>query len=63
MFKVNNKDINGVILVSSLSTYFTPSFSVFIVDFGQVDAGWEAFFLAGNIIGGSNFCKFLTRHK
>ena len=65
MFKVNNKDINGVVLVSLLLTFniFHTLFSVFIVDFEQVGAGWEALFLAGKIIVGFHFCKFLTRHK
>ena len=61
MFKVNNKDINGVVLMSLLLTFnIFHMFSVFIE---QVDAGWEALFLAGKIIVGSHFCKFLTRHK
>ena len=64
MFKVNNKDINGVVLMSLLLTFnIFHMFSVFIVNFEQVDAGWEALFLAGKIIVGSHFCKFLTRHK
>ena len=46
MFKVNNKD-TGTTLLSSfwclycqLGTYFTPFFSVSIVNFDQVNAGW-----------------------
>ena len=50
MFKVNNKDILvsllltlGVVLVSLLLTleYFTPYSSVSIVNFEQINAGWE----------------------
>ena len=34
MFKVNNKD-------TRTTPYFTPCFSVSIVNFEQVDAGWN----------------------
>ena len=42
MFKVNNKDTNGVVLVSLLSTLsiFHNFSSVSIVNFEQVNAGW-----------------------
>ena len=43
MFKVNNKDTRMTPGVKSLLitlNYFTPCFSVFIVNFGQVNAGW-----------------------
>ena len=45
MFKVNNKDANGVVFVSLLltlnifHTYLCSSVS--IVNFEQVNAGWE----------------------
>ena len=42
MFKVNNKDTNGVILVSLLLswTYSTPCSSVSFVNFEQVNVDW-----------------------
>ena len=48
MFKVNNKDTRttpGVVLVSLLLTLniFHTLFSAFIVNFGQVIAGWASF--------------------
>ena len=43
MFKVNNKDTNGVVLVSLLLTLniFQPCSSVSIVNFELVNADWE----------------------
>ena len=45
MFKVNNKDANGVVFVSLLLTlkiFHTYLYSsVSIVNFEQVNAGWE----------------------
>ena len=45
MFEVNNKDnkdANGIVLVSLLFlTYFTLCSTVSIVNFEQVNAGWE----------------------
>ena len=43
MFKVNNKDIRTMPLMSLLLTvtYFTPCSSVCIVNFEQVNASWE----------------------
>ena len=38
MFKVNNKDVNGVALMSLLLTYLTPSSSVSIFNFEHVIA-------------------------
>ena len=48
MFKVNNKDTRttpGIVLVSLLLTLniFHTLFSAFIVNFGQVIAGWDVF--------------------
>ena len=42
MFKVNNKDPLGVVLVSLLLTLNIFCSSVSIVNFEQVNAGWEA---------------------
>ena len=47
MFKVNNKSTRttpGIVLVSLLLTlkYFTPCSSGSIVNFEQVNAGWDA---------------------
>ena len=46
MFKVSNKDVNGVVLVSLSLTLniFTPSSSVSIVNFEHVIAGWDTMF-------------------
>ena len=43
MFKVNNKDTNGVVLVSLLLmlTYFTSCSSVSIVNFEHWISGWD----------------------
>ena len=42
MFKVNNKDTRC--LYCQLWTYFTPSYTISIVNFEQVNAGWEGNF-------------------
>ena len=46
MFKVSNKDVNGVVLVSLSLTLniFTPSSSVSIVNFEHVITGWDTMF-------------------
>ena len=38
MFKVNNKDF--IVFVVNFNIYFTPCFSVSIVNFEQTNAGW-----------------------
>ena len=42
MLKHQN-DVNDVVLVFLLLTYFTPSSSVSIVDFEQVNVSWVGF--------------------
>ena len=48
MFKLKHmlkhqNDVNDVVLVFLLLTYFTPSSSVSIVDFEQVNVSWVGF--------------------
>ena len=49
MLKHQN-DVNDVVLVFLLLTYFTPSSSVSIVDFEQVNVSWVGFEAAFNVL-------------
>ena len=63
MFKVNNKDINGIILVCLLLTFehISRLFLVFqIVDFEQVNVCWACFTLHKHL---SAFVCLLLRRR
>ena len=64
MFKGNNKNTKMTSMMSfwcfycSLRTYFTPFFSVSIVDFEQVNVSWERInFLSGSITNQGKYQK------